>query len=269
MKKKILSLFFVLSVFLTFNVTPGLGLTQLEAYEEIDNTMADSFVKLQGHAVYVDSPYGGATDWRLNIKNYVPNIPGVLMRVYNNIYISSYYKEYRCVIDFGERYCSYYYYWGPPPTDLVTLSSDYQTSNGPGSVGWTVGLNAYVMTVTVSSSGDFSTSHSVQNGINGDYRDLGYIKVQEGFWGAYLSINLRILINLHIANNIAKEYDQQGHYEATTYEESRYWILKLRVKIVIDIHAFSWQKETHTYVLGDGVPAQDLSTIDLLPGNVY
>ncbi|MHA2105865.1 MAG: hypothetical protein ACW981_20750 [Candidatus Hodarchaeales archaeon] len=275
--KKVPTFLFVFACIFLVNIAPVSAATSFYAFQDKSNTNGGfqslySYGKLQGHAVYADTGTG-STDWYLNIRNRIndPLIGGGhrFMQVYAKIYVSAYYKQLIC----GYTGCSTSYYWNPIPAGLVTLSGDYTYTSGPTSVTWQVGLSGYSMSTNVGITGATTVNHRTRDSIDGDFRYIGYLKSWRGF-GYFNTLDARILVNLHLSNSLAREYDNGQVFAGSMYYQET-WIQKLQVKLTFKYQNccifgfFYFDAGTQSFVLGDNNPSStDTTGFDLVPGSV-
>lgn len=217
---------------------------------------------LQGDVVYEDeSGYTDYAIWLTGTNDYIYDVMST--RIITYIYISAYYVRDRDIFPLQTTY-----YWAPIPSGLITWTGDWELHTDYYRWDWTVSGQERYSTIYASLFKYGSGSYSSKNSISGDYRYLGYAVVtRSGGWTYYDA-----LMELHVDNALAEDHDG-GIY--TPSGEGWFWITRLlnfRIKIVTKFQYewFGWRTAftTQTFILGDGSPSSDLSSIPLVLGTV-
>jgi len=222
-----------------------------------------SWCDLQGDVVFEDE--AGYTEYAIftmaNLHYWAGNLDS---RVTIDFYVSSqFYKNYDSWTDET--------YWDPIPSGLISWTGDWIFNHNYDDEIWQWGVSSndyYCNGPVCSTTSSTSQVVSQENSVNGDWRDLGYVRVTKSvanqIWEG--------LFKLHIDNGIAKDY-RDG---IRGYDAGKGWytlsVLKMQFKLVytFQLEWYGWQTDaTRTHILGDGVGDHDSTDMPLVEGIVY
>ena len=246
----------------------GLGVAEQDEAEDYVHTTEiysyyKSWVDLQGDLLYEEE--AGFTRYAIFVKEELSFWNSWhATRIYVEMHVSA---HYFWEVDFGPNQA----FWDPAPDGLVDWTSDYEFNCDDDIWQWEQdGDDYYCNGHETSSTSGTTRATSETSTTSGDWRNIGYLRVDKGWPSGYQKWDA--LIKLHIDNEDAEDYYDGiynydpgvGFYTETITE------FQFKIRVVFQYYYGGYHTDsTHIMILGDGEGTGDLSSIPLLYGIIY